>query len=111
GQHARVTIDVERGALARWNAANPSEVPPSDWKRWGSGSMNHHWFVVAPSADMRWGGHSMSNSWSQHDNSTNVQTGPITIHTQATDASGIVKGLREAMVRHSFAVQANTGLA
>ncbi|WP_176077500.1 phage tail tip lysozyme [Burkholderia dolosa] len=42
---------------------------------------------------------------------TNIN-GPITVHTQATDAAGIVRDLGGALRRYSFVVpQANTGLS
>jgi hypothetical protein len=37
--------------------------------------------------------------------------GPINIATKATDADGIAKGIGPAITKHSFAFQANTGLA
>ncbi|MFP3813080.1 hypothetical protein, partial [Bacillus sp. SIMBA_005] len=42
---------------------------------------------------------------------TNIN-GPITVHTQATDAAGVARDLGGALRRYSFVVpQANTGLS
>nr|WP_277347157.1 phage tail tip lysozyme [Collimonas pratensis] len=42
---------------------------------------------------------------------TDVKVGQINVQTQATDASGIAKSIGNAVAKHSFANQANTGLA
>ena len=67
-----------------------------------------HPINYVPSAASRWDNATQSNST---DNSSETHiTGPITIHTKATDARGIASSLRSAMA-DSFTVQANTGLA
>jgi hypothetical protein len=48
---------------------------------------------------------------SSNDNSTAVQTGPITIHTAATDAPGIARSLKTALHDTMRASQMNRGLA
>ncbi|KWI89558.1 hypothetical protein WM11_21580 [Burkholderia ubonensis] len=54
---------------------------------------------------------STSTSTSTSTNETNIN-GPITVHTQATDAPGIARDLGGALRRYSFVVpQANTGLS
>nr|WP_254228645.1 phage tail tip lysozyme [Burkholderia cenocepacia] len=54
---------------------------------------------------------SNSTSTSTTSNETNIN-GPITVHTQATDAAGIARDIGGAMKRYSFVVpQANTGLS
>lgn len=42
-------------------------------------------------------------------NETNVQTGPITVNTAATDANGVAAALAAALRRQTYAAQANTG--
>ncbi|QTD90831.1 phage tail tip lysozyme [Burkholderia anthina] len=55
------------------------------------------------------GGNTTTTSTSTSE--TNIN-GPITVHTQATDAAGIARDLGGAMRRYSFVVpQANTGLS
>ncbi|MDE1007002.1 MAG: phage tail tip lysozyme [Paraburkholderia fungorum] len=59
--------------------------------------------------DVASGGSSTSTSTTTAE--TNIN-GPITIHTQATDATGIARDLGHAMARYSFTVpQANTGVS
>ncbi|HGF4015223.1 phage tail tip lysozyme [Burkholderia cenocepacia] len=54
---------------------------------------------------------SNSTSTSTSTTETNIN-GPITVHTQATDAAGIARDIGGAMKRYSFVVpQANTGLS
>ncbi|KVP59346.1 hypothetical protein WJ91_12795 [Burkholderia ubonensis] len=54
---------------------------------------------------------STSTSTSTSTSETNIN-GPITVHTQATDATGIARDLGGAMKRYSFVVpHANTGLS
>ncbi|KVZ26964.1 hypothetical protein WL14_00530 [Burkholderia cepacia] len=54
---------------------------------------------------------SNSTSSSTTSNETNIN-GPITVHTQATDAAGIARDIGGAMKRYGFVVpQANTGLS
>nr|WP_253721465.1 phage tail tip lysozyme [Burkholderia thailandensis] len=54
---------------------------------------------------------SNSTSTSTTSNETNIN-GPITVHTQATDAAGIARDIGGAMKRYGFVVpQANTGLS
>jgi hypothetical protein len=50
-----------------------------------------------------------SNSTTSSDNSVSVQTGPITIQTQATDAAGIARDFAKSF-SYQFTAQANTGL-
>jgi hypothetical protein len=54
------------------------------------------------------GGGNTSNTTSS-DHSVSVQTGPITIHTQATDANGISKDLAKSF-GYAFTAQAASGL-
>jgi hypothetical protein len=54
-------------------------------------------------------GSSPASSSSTTDKSVKVQTGDITIHTQATDANGIARGMGNAM-DYLFTSQANSGL-
>jgi Phage tail lysozyme len=51
-----------------------------------------------------------SNSASTSTSEININ-GPINIATQATDADGIAKRIKQALTRYAFAGQANTGLA
>lgn len=61
---------------------------------------------VAAAGNNATGGGSSSTS---NDHSVSVQTGPITINTPATDASGIAKDFVKS-VHYGFTAQANSGL-
>ncbi len=96
GQHARVDANAVHGAISRW-ASNkpvaavpvaPTMAPPTAAQRWGASSTTHN-----------------------NDNSTQISTGPITIHAPGGDPKTIATGFRDAMVKYGFATQANTGLA
>jgi len=55
---------------------------------------------------------SLGASQSSINNSSETSiNGPITVHTAATDANGIARGLGDALRRYTFVTQANTGLA
>jgi hypothetical protein len=61
-----------------------------------------------PSAQELLGNTTTANS---NDNSLSLQTGPINIHTAATDAPGIARSMRASLDRMMLGAQANRGLA
>lgn len=66
---------------------------------------------LVPTAGQRWASdYSKKTTTSTSSHETNIN-GPINIHTAATDANGIAKGIGDAVRKHSFVSQANYGLA
>jgi hypothetical protein len=52
-----------------------------------------------------------NRNYSNNSSSSDTRVGQIVIHTQATTAEGIAKGIGPALERYSFALQSNSGLA
>jgi len=52
-----------------------------------------------------------TQSSSTNTSSNNTSIGTIVVHTSATDADGVAKGLRGAITKYSYVPQANLGLA
>lgn len=83
---------------------------------WGSGNLAKQGFGAAPTETRNYidqitrnmGPRAMAGGGSST-SETNI-TGPINIHTQATDAAGIARDMSTALSKQAFASQANTGL-
>ena len=66
-------------------------------------------FIVG-SAAQRWG-NSVTNNRTTHDNSIESHIGTVNVVTQATDAQGIARSIKQQLESQVFANQINTGLA